>query len=688
MKLFGYYKNGALVQRGVPFLIKGSADGVVEISVGGAEYNHTICVNAENGFFRAEFPACEDYKNKYLLTVKNGEETEEITFGFGDVYLAMGQSNLSYPLSAVEDDEEWFDRAAKANVAFLNLYEVPDADGNIDRPPYPQKDFIRDYEWVCGGNEKIKNTSAICVQTATFLCEKGGIPTGFVQTAMGGLSAETYLSFKTASGNEEFAELLKRTERYATPEDFNTHGGRNYTQLAGVWNEKIAPLEGIRFKGILWYLGESSAYDYEFGRLFLKTMEYIVSDVRTLFGTIPFVAVQIAPEYYPYGDKFGYLYVNEALDDLQNKLEKIVTVPIYDVEPRWLKPNKEMYFHPIHTVNKTEVSIRCAAALSGEKPSFSHINNVLYKKDYAECVVETFGSALKTGEVNGFIIAGKNGKFYKANATVNGKNTVKVFSEEVKYPAKIAYAFTRYQDYCNLATQDGLPVMSYRSERCAVNDKYCFPPAYTYKSKTEIYENNFGLQAGFCRKVPVWTSGTIYRAAKVRIKGDETGITLFATPKNEDMFFFGVSPSVCLCGHEKGFDKFKYLKIGLSSRQKIDFFGLVFRTCDGEIYRFNLKNGDETAESLSLQKEQTVFTIALDSGISGDGGAAKFSPSFRKKICEAEFVFRSLAKKASVLISSVNFSDKPPKSHKNEQFSKKQSERSDIKLPQTHNKKH
>lgn len=64
------------------------------------------------------------------------------------------------------------------------------------------------------------------------------------------------------------------------------------------------------------------------------------------------MAVHIAPEYYPYGDKYGYLYINEALTQLQEESGKVTTVPIYDIEPRWRKGDGGMYYHPIHPVNK------------------------------------------------------------------------------------------------------------------------------------------------------------------------------------------------------------------------------------------------------------------------------------------------------------------------------------------------
>ena len=173
-------------------------------------------------------------------------------------------------------------------------------------------------------DEKISSLSAVGVMTAVRLYEKTRIPVGFVDTSMGGLSVESYLPREDAEGDGELLEFLKRAGRYVTAEAYNRCGERNFTQLGGVYNEKIAPLEGLKFKAIVWYLGESSAYNYEYAQFYARELIKIVSRCRKLFGGIPFAAVQIAPEYYPYGDRYGYLYVNESISLLQENSKIIL----------------------------------------------------------------------------------------------------------------------------------------------------------------------------------------------------------------------------------------------------------------------------------------------------------------------------------------------------------------------------
>lgn len=268
LRFLRYLKEGAVLQRGEPVTVKGYGEGEILCTLSGEGYRERKRVKAKGGRFRAEFKAVEETGGYFELSAASGVEEIGVRLRFGDVYLALGQSNMSYSLSAVEEAEEWQERAEKADVSVLNLEEKAVSAGEeITRPAYPQEDLACEYEWSRGG-AKLSGVSALCVQTGTLLWERSGVPIGFVQTAMGGLSVEAYLSRESVERDEELVEFLKRVGRYTSAEEYNRAGSRNYTQLSGVWNEKIAPLEGLRFKGIVWYLGESSAYDFEFGRFF------------------------------------------------------------------------------------------------------------------------------------------------------------------------------------------------------------------------------------------------------------------------------------------------------------------------------------------------------------------------------------------------------------------------------------
>lgn len=682
MKFFGYMKDGGVIQRGSPVLVRGYAEGKVICTLAGGDYRETKTVVAENGRFAVVFGKVEDIRNVFVLTAECGTEKISAKVRFGDVYLALGQSNMSYCLSAVEEDREWRQRAEKVCVSFLSLEERSASEGGeITRPALPQEDLAFDYDWIQRG-EKLASVSALCVQTATLLAERGGVPVGFVQTAMGGLSVETYMRRESVEEDPELVGFLKRAGKYVTIEDYNTVGGRNYTQFSGVWNEKIAPLVGLNFKGIVWYLGESSAYDFEFGRFFLREMKIICREYGQAFGEIPFVAVHIAPEYYPYGDKFGYLYINEALTQLQSECERVVSVPIYDIEPRWRKKDGDVYFHPIHPVNKAPVAERIADALDGSRIRYPEIAEVLYKKGEAICRIKHAGEGLAKGKLNGFTLAGKDGKYYPAQAEATNADEIRVTCRDVAYPERLTYAFMQYQDFCNAKSLDGAPLLPYRSESEAVSAHYCFPPAYTVNGALTVYENNFGWQAGTCRKAAVWKNGEIYDGAETEIRSEGERIAFTACPTAEEYFFFGISPALCLAGHKNHIADYKFWNFRLKAEGKVTFWGVVIRCSDGEIYRFDLRNGNKTSESVPLTSNFEEYAVDFRKGTKGDGSPVRFTRTLRKQIVEAEFLFRA-RERVTVYLKDLTLSDKNFSNGREEKEKERAAVRKDIKLPES-----
>ena len=72
------------------------------------------------------------------------------------------------------------------------------------------------------------------------------------------------------------------------------------------------------------------------------------------------------------------------------------------------------------------------------------------------------GLVAKGGRLNGFEIAGADGRFVWADATVEG-DTVIVSSPEVKRPSAVRYGWADNPD-CNLYNRAGLPASPFRTD--------------------------------------------------------------------------------------------------------------------------------------------------------------------------------------------------------------------------------
>ena len=73
------------------------------------------------------------------------------------------------------------------------------------------------------------------------------------------------------------------------------------------------------------------------------------------------------------------------------------------------------------------------------------------------------GLKVKGDKLNCFAIAGKDGKFVWANAKIDG-NCVIVWSDKVKEPANVRYAWAGYPVDPNLYNQEGFPACPFRTD--------------------------------------------------------------------------------------------------------------------------------------------------------------------------------------------------------------------------------
>ena len=129
-------------------------------------------------------------------------------------------------------------------------------------------------------------------------------------------------------------------------------------------------------------------------------------------------------------------------------------------------------WNDIHPLNKKEVARRLF--LEAERVAYGNDEIVsagpLYESMKAEdgSILLTFssvGSGLyANNKLEGFQIAGEDGKFVWANAVVMSKNTVKVWSRSVKEPVAVRYAWDGNPAGSNLKNKENLPASAFTTE--------------------------------------------------------------------------------------------------------------------------------------------------------------------------------------------------------------------------------
>jgi sialate O-acetylesterase len=411
----------------------------------------------------------------FPLTVKAANTIVLNDVLVGDVWVASGQSNMEFSMkSLINADAE----IAKAQYPKIRIFRVE------HRP----SDFLRSNvdakTWTACTPESVAESSAVAYYFARDLYQKMNVPIGLVESFWGGTAAESWTSLHGLSADASlmpvFAERSKMVEEHESmlleqqPEERNFQQALEQAKAegkpapqrswhpdfaawapAGLYNGMIAPLTRFAIRGVIWYQGEANGG--ERAPLYARLFQTMISDWRRNWdeGDFPFLFVQIAN--WTTGPDANWPEVRNAQRQalaLRNT-GMAVTIDIGDPVD-------------LHPKNKLDVGLRLALAARaiayGEKIEWS---GPLYRQitleDHALRVWfdHANGLAAKGGALVGFEIAGADGKYVSADATIDGSSVV-VSSAAVTNPVSVRYGWAA-SPTCNLVNQEGLPASPFRA---------------------------------------------------------------------------------------------------------------------------------------------------------------------------------------------------------------------------------
>ncbi len=321
------------------------------------------------------------------------------------------------------------------------------------------------------------------------------IAIGLMQVAHGGTSIEAWSSADllatipaeqhvvkplaaAAQSDPSFVALPKLPDGYApASEAYNAmlvhHGpswnyaqgnapGKAFNHGSACFNGLLSPVFPFAVKGVLWYQGEHNGGDPHYR----AKLTALVSDWRSRLrdAELPFIIVQLCN--WKSDNKF-HLVREAQLEVAQNvpHTALVVTIDLADREG-------DGYGHAeIHPKNKQDVGHRMALAAKaiayGESLTYS---GPLYRAmqiegDSIRLSFDHVGAGLvaRGGKLLGFTIAGADGKFVPADATLDG-DSVLVRSADVPQPVAVEYGYQGYvTPLGTLANQAGLPASPFRT---------------------------------------------------------------------------------------------------------------------------------------------------------------------------------------------------------------------------------
>ncbi|MCI0461224.1 MAG: sialate O-acetylesterase [Gemmataceae bacterium] len=431
VKPHGLFTEGMVLQQGTKALpVWGTADPgeKVTVSIQGQEVSATA---AKDGNWVAHLNALKA-GGPFEMTIAG---TNRIVFKnvlVGEVWVCSGQSNMEWSLSRTRDPKEVIASSADPQLRLFTVQRVP---AKVPQRELPVAKGGQLSTWQECGPQSVGNFSAVAYYFGRDLRKALKVPVGVIHSSVGGTAAERWTSRATLDRYPELKGL----------------GGTD------LYNGMIAPLIPYAIKGVTWYQGESNAgRAAQYKVLFPAMIRNWRDDWKR--GDFPFLFVQLAP------------YDRVKVPGQWAELRETQLYTALNV------PNTAMAVitdagHPtdIHPPDKAPVGARLALAARavayGEKivhsgPIYSGLD---VRDDKAIVRFRHVGSGLasKGGDLQGFEIAGADGKFVKASAVIQGE-TVIVSSPAVARPATVRFGWANYPTV-NLFNREGLPASPFRS---------------------------------------------------------------------------------------------------------------------------------------------------------------------------------------------------------------------------------
>ena len=469
------FSDGAVLQQGVAVPVWGTAKDGEKVTV--KFQQQTVTATAKDGRWLVRLKPLKA-GGPFTLSVA-GENNSVVISNVlvGEVWLCSGQSNMGFQLSRAANAAE---AIAAARDPQLHLFTVPR--GAMDTPSTDAP-----ARWEESSPETAPTFSAVAWFFGRDLRQALHVPVGVINSSVGGTPAEAWTSRAALEADPELKQILERYADNVKNYDPEAAAAKHKQALeqhkaaaakakaAGekapaaprapadprhgtgrpgcLYNGMIAPLQPYAIAGAIWYQGEANS-----GR---------ATEYRTLFpamirnwrkawgqGEFPFLFVQIAPHERMSPE------IREAQLLSWQKVPRTGMVVITDI-------GSETDIHPTQKEPVGARLVLAARAIAyGEKITYSGPVYASMKVEGQRAVLSFthIGSGLlaKGGDLKGFTIAGADGHFTSATATIEGDKVI-VSNPAVAKPVAVRYGWANTPDV-NLFNKEGLPATPFRTD--------------------------------------------------------------------------------------------------------------------------------------------------------------------------------------------------------------------------------
>jgi sialate O-acetylesterase len=490
LRLHAIFDSDMVLQRGEPITIWGWAKPGDSVTVQLGADKAEAKAAEDKGRWEVSLPARVASADPQTLTVTSGGEKVEMgNIVVGDVWVMYGQSNMAFPLKQVTNRDT---ESAQAKLPNLRLFSI-----STNEQADPQEDIKREAidtgGWVVSSPETALEFSAIGFAFGAQVQRSTDIPIGVIKNSRGGASMESLVpaqKFQEIPSGKALvesinaqratfdlrAESLKVYEKEISdaqkkklPEDKwpkkpengeNVRSwnipGKSPSHPASVYNGMFGVFKGYNIKGVLLHHGHNNAMTNNCRPKFYRWMtKALIEGVREDFkdptiayGVIGFCAggrpqTEEDFEIQPPGPAFIREAQRLGVEDLKDPLNNGY-IPAYDVQVPGL--------HPTRKVEHGHRAARWALNKFYDKKAQWEEAKLLSVKTEGDGMIVTFDRRIHPEDnspiIEGFALAGEDGKFYKAyarNSTVGefwtAAKIVHVWSPLVPKPVALRYAW-------------------------------------------------------------------------------------------------------------------------------------------------------------------------------------------------------------------------------------------------------
>jgi len=471
------FSDHAVLQSGMTVPVWGTADPGEKVTVAIANQKASA-TTAPDGRWTITLAKMKP-GGPFTMTIagKNTIAVNDILIG--EDWVGSGQSNMAFTVSVkaasfagIQDEDK---EIAAANYPQLRLFMAATA------KTYEPKAEIKG-EWKIATPENAPAFSAVAYLFGRNLNQALHEPVGMVVVAFGASTAESWISRPVLAADPALSPMLAHFDDLytfftthpgattdqapAAPQTINSRPGKpgplkdpvqDQHQPTVLYNGMLHPIIPFAIRGFIWYQGESIVGGKAGVALYPHVMEALVKDWRAQWGqgNLPFYCVQLPP--------LKNTSNNPMVREGQSKILSLpntgiaVTLDVGDPAN-------------VHPKNKEPVGDRLSrlalAQVYGRKIEFSGPVYTSAKVEGASIVVSfthAEGLAAKDGSLQWFQIAGPDGKFIDATATVKNQ-TVVVQSDSIPAPSFVRYAWDNYPQGANLVNAAGLPAAPFRTD--------------------------------------------------------------------------------------------------------------------------------------------------------------------------------------------------------------------------------